>query len=245
MLKIGVVNFPAKTGAGLTVPAFANDPRAPTADEVFVSLHYLLKLRLFHPKNANKATDSLMREIAQKGNKEMDETNSITKANSNFAHNFVELLSFNIAYNQFFYCSKWPKNSSKPSKQASEAIRHNAKIIISYLRRRDKEVTKLLFPHGTKNVATNPSAILGVRNVLIQKAMHAIRFGFEGFSKKSLWVHQLFLLSTIHPRLNLNVSPKLLEILDQMAPEWKSFLSVKDANIETGHKVFCWNGEDV
>lgn len=240
-LKIGVVKFPAETRPGaLPVPAFINDPSAPTSNEIFMALNNLLKLRLIHPKNANdKDTDSLMRVIAQKGDEEMDEKNFITKANSNFAHNFVEILSFNITYNQFFYYSKWPKNCSKPSKKASEAIRHNAKIIHHYLFGRDEKVTKLLFPHGTKNIATNPSAILGVRNVIIQKAMHAIRFGYEGFPTKSLWVHQLFLLSTIHPRLNLNVEPKLVEILDRMAPEWKKFLAVKT---EAGRKMFFWKG---
>ena len=241
-LKVGVVKFPAMNRPG-PVPAFINDPIAPTSNEVFTSLKYLLKLRLFHPKKATKATDSLMREIALAGDEGMDERNIVTKANSNFARNFIEILSFNIAYNQFFYCSKWPKNSKKPSRNAKEAIRINAKVIHHYLYTQDKKVTKLLFPDGIKHVKTDPSAILGVRNVLIQKAKNAIRFGFKGFPTKSLWIHQLFLLSTIHACLNLNAETNLVEDLDQtIHPEWKKFLSVKET--EAGRKVFCWKGED-
>ena len=146
-LKIGVVKFPA---IKLPVPAFIDNPFAPTPNEVFTSLDYLLKLRLFHPKKATKAADSMMRQIALEGDKEMNEHNTITKANSNFAHNFIEMLSFNIANNQFFYCSKWPRSSKKPGKNASEAIRMNAKVIHCYLRMKDKKVTKLLFPDGIK-----------------------------------------------------------------------------------------------
>ncbi len=171
----------------------------------------------------------------------MNENNTITKANSNFAHNYIEILSFNIAYNQFFYCSKWPRNSKKPGKNACEAIRMNAKVIHRYLYMKDKKVTKLLFPDGIKHINTNPLAIQGVWNVLIQKAMNAIRFGFSGFPKKSLWVHQLFLLSTIHPRLNLNVETTLVAELDQKAPQWKEFLAVKET--DAGRKVFTWKGE--
>jgi hypothetical protein len=242
-LKIGVVKFPAinQPKESLPVPAFINNPAAPTANEVFTSLDYLLKLRLFHPKEATKAADSIMRQIALGGEEEMNESNTIIKANSNFAHNFIEILAFNIAYNQFFYCSKWPRNSKKPGKNASEAIRMNAKVIHCYLSRKDKKVTKLLFPDGIKHINTNPLAILGVRNVLIQKAMNAIRFGFSGFPKKSLWVHQLFLLSTIHPRLNLNVGTTVVADLDQKAPEWKEYLTVKET--EAGRNVFTWKGE--
>jgi hypothetical protein len=117
----------------------------------------------------------------------------------------------------------------------------NAKVIHHYLYMKDKKVTKLLFPDGIKCINTNPLAILGIRNVLIQKAMSAIRFGFSGFPKKSLWVHQLFLLSTIHPRLNLNVETTLVEDLDQKAPQWKEYLAVKET--EAGRNVFTWKGE--
>ena len=62
-LKIGVVKFPAinQPTESLPVSALINNPFAPTADEVFTSLDYLLKLLLFHPKEATKAADSLMR----------------------------------------------------------------------------------------------------------------------------------------------------------------------------------------
>ena len=62
-LKIGVVKFPAinQPTKSLPVSALINNPFAPTADEVFTSLDYLLKLLLFHPKEATKAADSLMR----------------------------------------------------------------------------------------------------------------------------------------------------------------------------------------
>jgi hypothetical protein len=183
----------------------------------------------------------MMRQIALEGDKEMNERNTVTKANSNFAHNFIEILSFNIAYNQFFYYSKWPMSSKKPGKNASEVIRMNAKVIHCYLCKKDKKVTKLLFPDGIKHINTNPLAILGVRNELIQKAMNAIRFGFSGFPKKSLWVHQLFLLSTIHPHLNLNVETTLVADLDQKAPKWKEYLAVKET--EAGCNVFTWKGE--
>jgi hypothetical protein len=46
-LKIGIVKFPAinnQPKESLPVPAFINNPFAPTADEVFTSLDYLLKL---------------------------------------------------------------------------------------------------------------------------------------------------------------------------------------------------------
>jgi hypothetical protein len=43
-LKIGIVKFPAinQPKESLPVPAFINNPFAPTADEVFTSLDYLL-----------------------------------------------------------------------------------------------------------------------------------------------------------------------------------------------------------
>jgi hypothetical protein len=247
-LKIGVVKFPATAGdrtGNMIVPAFIHDPLAPTAEEVFTSLDFLLKLRLFHPKEATKANDSIMRDIALKGDTNMDKKNTVTKANSNFAHNFVEILSFNIAYNEFFYRSKMPKSVAKlpPPKNVTEAIRLNAKVIHNVLYQRDKKITKLLFPEGIKNICTNPSAIIGVRNVLVQKAMNAIRFGYSGSPTKSLWVHQLFLLSTIHPRLNLNVVPNLVDDLDGTAPGWKRFIAVKE--LQSGRKAFCWKGQNI
>ena len=250
-LKIGVVKFPAAAAAAVahqtgntTVPTFTNDPLAPTVEEVLNSLDFLLKLRLCHPKEATKANDSRMREIALMGDASMDKRNTVTKANSNFAHNFVEMLSFNIAYNEFVYRSKVPKSMANvPRKNASEAIRLDAKVIHHYLFMRDKKITKLLFPDGVKKICTNPYAIIGMRNVLIQKAMSAIRFGYNDFPTKSLWVHQLFLLSTIHPRLNLNVAPNLVNELDQKAPGWKKFLAVKE--LQSGRKVFCWKGENI
>ena len=101
----------------------------------------------------------------------------------------------------------------------------------------------MLFPKGISNIATNPSAIVTVRNVLIQKANHSIRFGFSGFPNKSLWVHQLFMLSVVHPRLNLNVSPTLVDELDQRAPMWKNFLDAKET--ASGRKMFHWKGKDI
>ena len=96
----------------------------------------------------------------------------------------------------------------------------------------------MLFPDGIDNVETDPSAILRARNVLLHKALNKIRFAFDGCPKKTLWVHHFFLLSTIHPRLNLNVETKLVEILDKKAPQWKEFLDVKET--EAGCKVFSW-----
>lgn len=71
-LKIGVVKFPAAAAAAhqtgnTTLPTFTHDPLAPTVEEVLNSLDFLLKLRLFHPKEATKANDSMMREIALMG----------------------------------------------------------------------------------------------------------------------------------------------------------------------------------
>ena len=43
-----------------------SDPSPPTANEVFASLDYLLKLQLLHPNKATTATNSMMREIALK-----------------------------------------------------------------------------------------------------------------------------------------------------------------------------------
>jgi hypothetical protein len=58
--SIGVVKFPAinnQPKESLPVPALINSPFAPTANEVFTSLDYLLKLQLIHPKNATEAAD--------------------------------------------------------------------------------------------------------------------------------------------------------------------------------------------
>ena len=69
-----MVKFPAAAAAttthqtgNMTVPAFTHDPLAPTVEKVLNSLDFLLKLRLFHPKEATKANDSMMREIALMG----------------------------------------------------------------------------------------------------------------------------------------------------------------------------------
>ncbi len=46
-------------------------------------------------------------------------------------------------------------------------------------------------------------------------------------------MHQLFLLSSIHPCLNLNVETTLVADLDQKAPEWKEYLAVKETKLDT------------
>jgi hypothetical protein len=199
-LKIGANFLPIR---GKTCKQFintCNDAAYPSPLEVKTALSLLLQLTLENHKNADKVTDSLM--LRKCESSKIDESrNNLgstckygTKA---FIEPYINYLTFNITFNDFML----HKKAGKPSEDATSNLEHNHRILAYHLKKMNPKRFNKIFANKPLVGCFDVVKTLKLRSNLWDKFNNGIHTAHDGPGKNLLWIHQLFILQKVHPRI--------------------------------------------
>lgn len=190
---------------------FVGEELSPPPREVKAAMSVILKLVLGHGTDQDLPRDELMRSIALSSNStQVSKANSTSKPNKKFVEDFLDMLSYNLTFNEFFHRTKIDALQSddviNALTEGATHLRHNHGILARYIRSFDPDQFSKLFPTGV-HATTDVNKILQRRRTILGKAKKSgVRTMYPpskaGHQADSfLWVHHFFLLQFIEPTI--------------------------------------------
>lgn len=224
----------------------------------------ILKLHLSHGTDTNEdyvdklPRDELMRTIiALPSAKAANKGNSSSKTNAKIVEDFLNFLSFNLTYNEFFSRERiqMKGDTLKAVRDAVPILRHNHTILARYVRSFDSTAFDSLFPTGLEaNVKTQ--SILERRRWVTGNLKEGVRTCFppRGLDQRFLWVHHAFLLQFIIPLVHQRIKAEDgFTVVAGDGPDLNYFLAKLHIKYVPGYgadvddpyfDIVAWRGDD-
>lgn len=237
------------------------DDRCPPPREVKASMKLLYHLQLVNHRDTNLTTDSLMRHISESGHVTKPTRSQCTNATRSFIKLFLNMLCYNLTFNEFIPRTKLGKASLlELTNNATPLLQHNHRILLHYFKQLDEVRYNFLFPPGIKapEGEFHLGDILKTRGEVFNKLSAGVCTSFVASrpavkSRSPLWIHHALLMQYVDPVINERMQQGMLTLADDDGGNVEDFLGVirvirrQEYGSCSGNymTVVAWRGKEV
>ena len=194
------------------------------------ALLLLLHLPLTYYTEIHTTTDDLMRGISETSRALTVHTakgSKCTKPTKTFIKAFLDMLCFNLTFNEFIPREKARDDLSQQLvAQAETKLAYNHNILVHYLRMSDPPRFLAIFKKNKVDGKLDITSILKTRREILEKLTHnsGVCTGHTCPVKfpryPPLWLHQALFLQHVHPVINAKIRAGSLPIISGDPGSW-------------------------
>ncbi len=235
----------------------------PPPREVKAAMKLLLLLPLHHCDDVGMTSDSLMRSISESSRHLEGLTVKGTRCTlptRKFIAAFLDMLNFNLTFNEYFPRENWVRRISAGLRDDSaRALSHNHQILVHYLKQLDTERFTEIFPKNQElNGCFQFDKLLRNRREVFNKlrtvgvcTSHQLARSTKNRTPP-LWVHHALLLQHVHPVIGKIIHEGKLSLAPGDSGSVSDFIGIIKVEWRSGYgsaadfiRVATWKGSDV
>jgi hypothetical protein len=236
----------------------------PPPREVKAAMKLLLLLPLHHCDDIGTTSDSLMRSISVSSRHLEGQTAKGTRCTlptRRFIAAFLDMLNFNLTFNEFFPRENWVRKISAGLRDVSaRVLSHNHQILVHYLKQLDIERFTEIFPNNRELVGCFQfDKLLRNRRELYNKLRTVgVCTSYQRARSSTkirtppLWVHHALLLQHVHPVIGEIIQEGKLPLAPGDGGSISDFIGIVKVQWRFGYgsaanfiRVATWKGSDI